>query len=81
MHETVVTIYLDNETETMPTTKHATKDGKSNVYLMRLHLNKLSAKDKIWRHLGQIRDLYIFNEPKNYSESASEKDLQISHTM
>ncbi|MCJ1423117.1 hypothetical protein MMC29_000998 [Sticta canariensis] len=63
-----VTIFLDSQTQTMPTTEETT-DGDSNVKLAKIHLNKLGFSNSVLRSLGQLSTLYV-KKIKPYSESS-----------
>lgn len=54
-----VTIFLDSQTETTPTTKEITPDGDSNVKLAKIYLNKLGFSNSVLRCLGQLSTLYV----------------------
>lgn len=54
-----VTIFLDSETATTPTTKETTEDGDSNVRLGKIYLNKLGFSNSVLRFLGQLSTLYV----------------------
>jgi len=67
--KTQVTIFVDPETESVPTTEHAS-GGHSNVMLVKLYLDRLGKWNQVLRCLGQLRTLYVSNiEP--WSETAS----------
>ena len=63
-----VTIFLDSQTETTPTTEEIT-DGDSNVKLAKIYLNKLGFSNSVLRSLGQLSTLYV-KKIKPYSESS-----------
>lgn len=65
-----VTIFLDSETVTTPTTKETTPDGDSNVRLAKIYLNKLGFSNSVRRFLGQLSTLYV-KKIKPWSESPS----------
>lgn len=54
-----VTIFLDSETATTPTTEETTEDGDSNVRLAKIYLNKLGFLNSVLRSLGQLSTLYV----------------------
>ena len=65
-----VTIFLDSETVTTPTTKETTPDGDSNVRLAKIYLNKLGFSNSVLRFLGQLSTLYV-KKIKPWSETTS----------
>ncbi|KAL9120110.1 MAG: hypothetical protein Q9187_003334 [Circinaria calcarea] len=54
-----VTIFVDSETESKPTTETTTPDGHSNVMLAKLYLNRLGGWGTVLRILGQLSTVYI----------------------
>lgn len=56
-----VTIFLDSQTVTKPTTKEITPDGGSNVKIAKIYLNKLGFSNSVLRHLGRLSTLYVKN--------------------
>src|SRR5436190_12822848 len=69
--ESRVTIFVDSETESKPTTNNTAEDGHSNVFLARIYLDRLSRVEQILRFLGQLRTLYITKEAKSWSGKQS----------
>lgn len=65
-----VTIFLDSQTVTTPTTKETTPAGHSNVRLAKIYLNKLGFSNSVLRFLGQIQTLYV-KKIKPWSETSS----------
>lgn len=65
-----VTIFLDSQTVTTPTTKEIAEDGDSNVKLAKIYLNKLGFSNSVLRFLGQLSTLYVKNL-KPWSETSS----------
>ena len=65
-----VTIFLDSQTVTTPTTKETTPNGDSNVKLAKIYLNKLGFSNSVLRFLGQIQTLYV-KKIKPWSETSS----------
>ena len=59
-----VTIYLDPETEAIPTTAHVDDAGHSNVMLARLFLDRLGAQNNVLRLLGLLSTscIYVMND-------------------
>ena len=67
---TQVTIFVDPETESKPTTENTAPDGQSNVFLMQLYLDRLGAFDQVLRFLGLLSTLYVMNATP-WSETSS----------
>ncbi|MCJ1270841.1 hypothetical protein MMC22_010738 [Lobaria immixta] len=65
-----VTIFLDSETVTTPTTKETTPGGDSNVRLAKIYLNRLGFSNSVLRLLGQLSTLYV-KKIKPWSETTS----------
>ena len=65
-----VTIFVDAETESKPTTESRT-DGRSNVVLATLNLNRLGAYCQVLRYLGLISTLCVANAAP-WSETSSQ---------
>lgn len=78
--KTEVTLFVDPETESKPTTKNATDDGHSNVMLMKLYLDRLplGALNQILRLLGKLSTLYVLKS-KPWSETSSH--ISATHAM
>lgn len=68
-----MTIFVDPDTESDPTTEHITAAGKSNVILATLFLDRLGALNHVLRLIGVLSTsyVYIMNAPIAGSESAS----------
>lgn len=58
---TQVTIFVDPETESKPTTENTAPDGRSNVLFIQLHLDHLGAFHQVLRSLGLLSTLYVMN--------------------
>ncbi|MCJ1228604.1 hypothetical protein MMC12_005265 [Toensbergia leucococca] len=56
-----VTIFVDPETESKPTTARKAQDGHSNVMLAKIYLDRLGAWNQIRRIRGQLSILYVTN--------------------
>ena len=56
-----VTIYVDPETESEPTTASKGESGRSNVVLATLYLDRLGAYGQVLRVLGLLSILYVMN--------------------
>lgn len=61
-----VTIFVDPDTGSNPTTKHMDDAGNSNVILARLFLDRLGALNDVLRRVGLLSTsyVYIMNPPK-----------------
>lgn len=70
----LVTIYVDAETESKPTTK-AVEDGRSNIVLTQLHLNRVGFWGQILRRVGLLSTCYVMNAPP-LSEASSQMNLR-----
>lgn len=68
-----VTIFVDSETESKPTTESAT-DGQGNVVLTKIYLDHLSKYHRFLRFLGLLTTLYVLN-PASWGESSSQMSL------
>jgi len=64
-----VTIFVDPETEAIPTTEIAT-DGLYNVVLAKLYLDELGRYHRFLRFLGLLTTLYVLH-PASWAESSS----------
>ncbi len=71
----LVTIFVDPETESKPTTESAAQDGRSNVVLTQLHLDQLGLYGQILRYAGLLSTCYVTNAPP-LSEVSSQTNLQ-----
>ena len=56
-----ITIYVDPETESIPTTASRGESGRSNVILATLYLDHLGAYGQVLRFLGLLSTLYVMN--------------------
>ena len=56
-----VTIFVDHETESIPTTASKGEGGRSNVVLATLYLDRLGAYGQVLRFLGLLPTLYVMN--------------------
>ena len=56
-----VTIFVDPETESKPTTASKAPDGQSNVVLATLYLNRLGVFHQLLRFLGLLSTLHVIN--------------------
>lgn len=65
-----VTIFVDPETKSKPTTQTTSPDGDGNVILAKLYLDRLGNWAQVLRFLGQLSTLYVKNMPP-LSESSS----------
>ena len=66
-----VTIFVDPETESEPTTESRREDGQSNVILATLYLIRLGAYHRVLRTLGLLSTLYVLNAAP-WSETSSQ---------
>ena len=68
-----VTIFVDPETESKPTTANVDADGHSNVILARLFLDRLGILNHLFRLFGLLSTsyIYIMNPPIAWSEPPS----------
>ena len=66
-----VTIFVDPETESKPTTKSTGPNGQSNVVLAKLYLDRLGAYHQVLRFLGLLSTLYVMNAAR-WSETSSQ---------
>ena len=67
-----VTIFVDPETESKPTTDNVDSDGHSNVLLAKLFLNRLGTINNVLKILGLLSTtcIYLTNIPgSTYAES------------
>ncbi|KAG8531350.1 uncharacterized protein KY384_002979 [Bacidia gigantensis] len=55
-----VTIFVDRETESEVTTK-STEDGRSNIILTNLYLDKLDRRHQLQRFFGILSTLYVMS--------------------
>lgn len=67
---TQVTIFVDPETESKPTTENTAPDGQSNIFLIQLYLDRLGAFHQVLRFLGLLSTLYVMNATP-WSETSS----------
>ena len=60
-----VTIFVDPETESIPTTAHVDETGHGNVILARLFLGRLGALNHVFRLLGLLStsSIYVMTAP------------------
>ena len=56
-----VTIFVDPETESKVTTASKGENGRSNVILATLYLDRLGAYYQVLRFLGLLSTLYVMN--------------------
>ena len=56
-----ITIFVDPQTESEPTTENTAPNGHSNVMLAKLYLDRLGTLNHVLRYLGQLSTLYITN--------------------
>ena len=71
-----VTIYVDTETESKPTTASKGESGRSNVVLTTLYLDRLGAYSQVLRFLGLLSTLYVMNATQR-SETSSVDPLSV----
>ena len=59
----IVTIYVDRETESRPTLEIHDKDGRLNVMLTTMHLDRLQPHYQILRRVGLLSTCYVRDVP------------------
>ena len=72
-----VTIFVDPETESKPTTASKGKSGRSNVVLATLYLDRLGVYHQVLRFLGMLSTLYVMNAAP-WSETSSVDPLTVA---
>ena len=71
--QSVVTIFVDPETESNPTISNMDAEGYSNLLLVKLHLDRLGTINRILWFFGFIKTIYVMNAPLEWSESSSQQ--------
>ncbi len=54
-----ITIFVDSETEAIPSLRNVSPEGEGNVELARLHLNMMGWRTGVLRWFGGLRALYV----------------------
>ncbi|KAL8788946.1 MAG: hypothetical protein Q9195_007062 [Heterodermia aff. obscurata] len=65
------TIFVDPETKLIPTTSDVDSDGYSNLFVVKLHLDRLGLLNRILWFFGFIQNIYVMNPIPQWSESSS----------
>ena len=68
-----ITIFVDAETRSRVTTASTGADGRCNLLLATLYLDKLDRRDRKLRSRGHLPKLYVLNE-------VAENEASSSHT-
>lgn len=70
----LVTIFVDAETESKPTIHSAAQDGRSNVVLTRLQMDRVGLYGQFLRRVGLLKTCYVRNAPP-VSETSSQSEV------
>ena len=60
--KSLVTLFVDEETESKLTTQRTGKDGQSNILLAQLHLDRLPPYGQVFRFFGLLSTLYVMGK-------------------
>lgn len=69
--QSIVTIFVDPETKLNPTTDDVDSEGYSNLFVVKLHLHRLSLLNRILWFFGFIENIDVMNPLPQRSESSS----------
>ena len=67
--QSIITVFVDPETESKPTTESTDQEGFSNLLLTKLRLDRLGTMNRMLRFFGFITSVYVTNVEPQWSES------------